>query len=642
MIVDLNLVGKRAAVVGGGAQGYRKSLNLLEAGAEVLILSKTFCKSILRLAEAGKVRLEKTRIDEAPSFVKRLNPRPYLLVAATDDKDLNAHLAKHARASGCMVYVVDDPSLSDFTQPAIANVEGIKIAVSTEGRSPIMAKTLSLRLEKLIKREDVLQVRLQQYARTFLRQHVVDRGGRKKFLYTLLKNPKIKALLRKDRFNEAKELTEEMLQTLVERQQPYSIIDVAATYRKCPVRVLQDLRFKDPASTYRELLNMKGVRECCIIQTCNRVEVTVVSGLASRSKVEEQVIENWRRNSGNGEGWSKDLFEIYRDKDALLHLLRLSSGLESMVIGEEQILGQVKDAFDEAQKSNAIGLTLTSIMACIIKAGVEVRKATAISKGSVSLGSVGVKFVEFSLGGLEGKRALLVGAGEIMKSVRDALGAKGLSEIYVAGRNLEKMKAFAEAVGGVAITLSEAPRVLGSVDLVVVATSAPNLLLTEKEVREARQGGACKPLLILDLSNPANVEDGVAAVEGVRLANLDSLRQIAEENLANRRKEAEKAEEIVETELQKLLKTLRRRSVEPLISNIFNSAEDLRRREVGKALRRMKGLSDQNVDVLNNLTISVVEGILSRPAAQLRIAAMNSDREIIEVAEKIFSDRGAP
>jgi len=213
LLVDLKLSGKNVIVVGGGRVSYKKVLKFIKEGPKVRVFSKSFSAEMKRLYNEGKVELINFEIKDVDEFIKSLDPKPHVLLVATDDSLLNAELAMKARAHGCMVYVVDNPNLSDFTLPALAEIDDVKIAISTGGKSPAMARVLRKRVERMIKKEDLLQIRLQLHVREVLKKTIPDQSIRKHVIYEVLRNKRIAELLKEERFDEA--LAEAL--TIIER-----------------------------------------------------------------------------------------------------------------------------------------------------------------------------------------------------------------------------------------------------------------------------------------------------------------------------------------------------------------------------------------------------------------------------------------
>jgi precorrin-2 dehydrogenase/sirohydrochlorin ferrochelatase len=215
LLVDLNFNGKYVVIVGGGSESYRKTQSFVEAGSKILVVSRTFSRGIKELDAMGKLELLQAEVKDGEAFVKSLKPKPDLLVAVTNDHKLNAQLIKHAKSAGCMVYSVDDPAVSDFILPALAKVGEVRIAISTAGKSPAMARVLRQRIEKMVTQEDLFQIELQTYVRAVLKKRILDQKVRKRILYKMLKNDEIKRFLNEGKFDEAKEMAMKILEKMV-------------------------------------------------------------------------------------------------------------------------------------------------------------------------------------------------------------------------------------------------------------------------------------------------------------------------------------------------------------------------------------------------------------------------------------------
>jgi len=212
LLIDLKLDGKTIIVVGGGSEGYRKTLSFVDSGAKIWVISKSFSSSIQKMGEEKKVALLKTEIQDAKSFVDSLNPKPDILLAVTDEAKLNLELVNAAKSVGCMVYSVDNPALSDFILPAVAKVGEVKIAISTSGKSPAMAKLLRERIEQMITPEDLLEIQLQSHLRTILKGQVPDAKVRSKILNEILNNDNIKQVLKEGKLCEAQEIAMKLVE----------------------------------------------------------------------------------------------------------------------------------------------------------------------------------------------------------------------------------------------------------------------------------------------------------------------------------------------------------------------------------------------------------------------------------------------
>jgi len=212
LLIDLKLDGKTVMVIGGGREAYRKTQNFVDSGAKIWVISRSFSSEMQKLCEDKKVALLKTEIQDAKTFVSSLNPKPDVLLAVTDEPALNCELVKAAKACGSMVYSVDNPAQSDFILPAVAKVGDVKVAVSTSGKSPAMARVLRQRIEKLVTPEDLLEIELQSHVRGILKDRVSDSETRGKVLYEILNNDNIKQALKQGKLEEAQELSMKLIE----------------------------------------------------------------------------------------------------------------------------------------------------------------------------------------------------------------------------------------------------------------------------------------------------------------------------------------------------------------------------------------------------------------------------------------------
>ncbi len=211
MLMDFKLDGKTVVVVGGGLEGYRKTLSFVDSGAKITVVSPEFSDGISRLAEEKKVALQKAEVRDAEAFLDGLSEVPDVFLAVTSNHELNAQLVKAAKKAGCIVYSVDNPALSDFILPAVAKIGDVKIAVSTSGKSPAMARELRQRIEKTITPEDLLQIELQAYVRGILKTRVNDQKERSRLLGEILNSVDIKQALREAKLCEAKEMAHKLI-----------------------------------------------------------------------------------------------------------------------------------------------------------------------------------------------------------------------------------------------------------------------------------------------------------------------------------------------------------------------------------------------------------------------------------------------
>ncbi len=414
------------------------------------------------------------------------------------------------------------------------------------------------------------------------------------------------------------------------------IVNLRFTHKKAPLNVLEATTFKDVRKVLGEMLELGYAEECAVIQTCNRVEIYgVASDRDQPNKL--KIAEYWQGKARFDPGKFYDYLEKSVGWDALTHLFRLTSGLESMVVGEDQILGQVRDAYDEARTCCAIGPLLSTIFERAIRIGKEIRAKTLINKGAVSIGSSAVDLLEEEFGNLENKKIIIVGAGETAALVGKALASKRQPVIFVANRTYERGVRLAKILGGQAIRFDKTREFLSDVDVAVVATAAPHTLFTRESLEKVLQNRSERKLIIMDLSQPRNVNESVRELPNVELRSIDDLRGVAQRNLETRLKEVEKAEEIVKREVKRLGLFLKCEDVEPLVSGIYSRAEEIRRRELGRALKIVGRIKVSQRRAIEDLTRSLVEKILHHPVLNLRKAAMNGRHEAITIAQELFN-----
>jgi glutamyl-tRNA reductase len=359
------------------------------------------------------------------------------------------------------------------------------------------------------------------------------------------------------------------------------------------------------------------IQEHLYIKTCNRSEIYLVAG-----KPQEDLL------SGGD-------FIVDQDEEALRHLLRLASGLESMILGEDQILGQIKDARKKAIRECSIGPVLRTVFTKAIHVGQLARNNTRINQGTISIGSAAVELAESVHGDLKCKKVLIIGAGKMGTLVAKALVEKKLKAIVVANRTYGSAVKLAGELKGYAIHFDKLHEAMADADVVISATGAPHQILTYDQVKESVLPENRGSLVMVDLANPRDIDEKVKDL-GVKLFNIDDLRDIADNSVKMRQLEVSNVEKIVEDELKLLLKSLKHLEVEPLISNIRICAEEVRLAETRKAFKMLGDLNGKE-KIVDDLTQVVIDRIFFDVVKNLRKAAEQDDDETIRAAEKIFS-----
>ena len=326
-------------------------------------------------------------------------------------------------------------------------------------------------------------------------------------------------------------------------------------------------------------------------------------------------------------------FIVEKSDNAINHLLRLASGLESMIMGEDQILGQIKNARKKAIKEETIGPKLEKVFTKAIHVGQSIRKNTQINEGGVSVGSGAVELIEEKYGTLKGKNVLIVGAGEMGTVVSKALLEKETNAIVVANRTYDKAQELARELDGIAIRFKKMDESLHKIDILISATGAPHTLIT-KERLSFLDDDHLSNMIMLDLANPRDISDDVRELN-VQLYNLDDLRYVTDKNKAKRVKEAEKAEKIIKNETILLKEALKQMEITPILSSLNVEAEKIRKAELEKTLN-MVNLSDKDAEKVDLLTHSIVDKMLFNIMRNLKEAVRNDDTETIRKARKIL------
>ena len=320
-------------------------------------------------------------------------------------------------------------------------------------------------------------------------------------------------------------------------------------------------------------------------------------------------------------------------QSAVMHLLRMTSGLESMIVGEDQILGQVNDAKHKAEKNRHCGKVLDLIFTKAIHVGRVVRKKTNINKGAVSIGSAAIDLAEKHIGSLEDKSVLVIGAGKMGKLVAKALAEKNLNAIFVANRTFYVAVQLAEDLGGQAILFNDLEKYLATADLVISATSAPHPIITKERLLGIDMD--YENVMMVDIANPRDISEDVLEL-GVKSFNIDDLREIADENTRLRKKEFGEAENIITEEFILLQDSFKIMDVDEILGNLRASMEDIRQREMEKANAKLSNI-DGSAKIVDNLTNSIINKIFHDISKKVKKAAKDENKEVIAACEYIFN-----
>ena len=412
------------------------------------------------------------------------------------------------------------------------------------------------------------------------------------------------------------------------------------SHRTAPVEVREQLALED--DKLREVVAALAAQgtaaELMILSTCNRVEVYGVAEAAGAARA--AAFRQLGAHRGVGLPSIEPHLYAHSGEEAVRHAFRVAASLDSLVIGEPQILGQVKDAFALAQSCQTVGPVLNALMSQAFRVAKRVRTETEVGRLAVSVSSTAVELARKIFGRLDGKAVLLVGAGEMAELAARLLMEAGAMPLYVANRTLARARELAATLAGIAVPFEQTATVMAEVDIVIACTAAPEPVVRVTEVRAALAARRARPLFLIDLGVPRNVEAAVNALDGVFAYDVDDLEQVVEANRRERQREARRAEIMVEGEVGRFLRRLQDVEVVPTIVSLKEKLEAIRRGEFDKALARLPGASAETRAVLEALSQAIVNKVLHTPVVKLRDSSRDGHgRRWTEVVSEIFGLR---
>ena len=410
-----------------------------------------------------------------------------------------------------------------------------------------------------------------------------------------------------------------------------SLVVVGINHRTAPVEVRERVVF-EPAripEALRELTSLSEVRESVIVSTCNRTELYCVTESG------EAALADWlQRYHQLG---SSIHHCIYRHEDlrAVNHAFAVASGLDSMVLGEPQILGQLKDAYRVAQEAGTTGPTLHRLFQAAFSVAKRVRTETQIGANAVSVASAAVATAKTVFSSFDSRTALMVGAGETIALAARHLHADGLRRMIVANRSVDRARELAAEFQGFAISLDEIPNHLHEADIVVASTASPNAIITRAMTAQALRARKRRPIFMVDIAVPRDIEPEVAELEDVYLFTVDDLQSVVNENMENRRQAAREADKMIAAEVDRFELQQRTRGAAPTIRRLRDEAEHVRQHTLEQA-RRMLAAGRTPEEVLEFLSNTLMNRLLHAPSQRLRDAAETGDEEIIRTIADIY------
>ncbi len=396
------------------------------------------------------------------------------------------------------------------------------------------------------------------------------------------------------------------------------IINIRVDHTLADIETMENVSkdLKELFSTLKENIDIKEYIE---INTCNRYEYFLYTDDYNKLDLD---CEN------------KYVIIQYND-EAVLHLFRMTSGLESMIIGEDQILGQVKDAKRKSEREGHCGKKLDAVFTKAIHVGQVVRNKTKINQGSISIGSAAVDLAEEHLGDLQDKHVLVIGAGKMGTLVAKALAEKNLKAIFVANRTYYKAIKLAEELEGEAILFDNLEEKLLNADLVISSTGAPHAIINKERLLRVFDENIPNKMIFIDIANPRDIAEDVKEI-GIDLFNIDDLRGIAEKNKKLREREVIEAEKIIESEFDLLKESFNLIEINSLLGSLRESMEEIRQRESQKGIVKLNAVDAKDIKVIDKMTQSIVNKIFYDISEGIKKSAKDNEEDAIKMCEAIL------
>jgi glutamyl-tRNA reductase len=419
-----------------------------------------------------------------------------------------------------------------------------------------------------------------------------------------------------------------------------SIVLIGLNHETAPVEIRERLTFGgDRELPFTLIRRMPFIREFIFLSTCNRVEVLMTTPDPANAEMEIKKV--FTESNGISLGDFERCLYIYHEEEAAKHLFRVAASLDSMVLGEPQILGQIKDAYRQATDQKTSGVILNRLLHKTFSVAKRVRTETGICSHAVSISFAAVELARKIFADLKGKRAMLIGAGEMAELASEHLISNGVAEIVVANRTLERAIELAQKFKGRAISLDEVYDQLSNVDIIISSTGAPGLVINYDNVKSVMRARKNRPLFLIDIAVPRDIDPRANEIDNVYLYDIDDLKGIIELNKAERQKEALRAERIVEEEVIKFRHWLQTLDITPIIVSLREKAEQIRLKECRKTLSNMGSLTPEQEQAVHVLTASIINKMLHDPITYLKGKSGREHKDIyLDFARRIFNLNG--
>ena len=415
------------------------------------------------------------------------------------------------------------------------------------------------------------------------------------------------------------------------------IMVLGVNHKTAPVEIRERLAFSgDPGTPYREMKVIPGCEEFCFLSTCNRVEVTFISSTPVET---ERKIRNFLFNNTMSYEDAGKYVYLHQGEAAIQHLFRVGASLDSMIVGEPQILGQLKQAYRNATDQHAAGMILNRLMHKAFSVAKRIRTETEIGSSAVSISYAAVELAKKIFGNLQNKIAMLVGAGEMAELAAQHLMTQGVAEVIVANRTFERAVNLARCFNGKPVSLEELIPQLEHVDILISSTGSPDIILHSSDVKPLMRQRRNRPLFLIDIAVPRDLDPKLNDLDNVYLYGIDDLNNIVDINKAERDKEAIRAERIVTEETLKFMLWLGAMEVTPTIVAIREKADAIRMAELEKTLPNLGSLSEKEIRSIDKMTSAMMNKILHNPIIYLKQEGdSHQDKKVkLAMVRKLFN-----
>ena len=416
-----------------------------------------------------------------------------------------------------------------------------------------------------------------------------------------------------------------------------TLITLGLNHKTTPVKMRERLAFtpENLSSAVKSLSELECISEAAILSTCNRTELYCSSKPYGSSNNDQQLVEWFSHYHGFTPDEIHNHLYLHHDTHSIRHALNVACGLDSMVLGEPQILGQMKQAYAQANELGTMGTMLGKLFQHAFSVAKQVRTDTEIGSSPVSVAFAAVNLSKQIFGELNNLTALVIGAGETIELVTQHLYSKNIKHIIIANRTIDRAQGLADKFSGEAISLPQIPEYLQKADIIISSTASPLPILGKGAVEKALKQRKHKPMFMVDIAVPRDVEEEVGELDDVFLYTVDDLQEIIEENIQSRQQAAEQAYEIIDVQVQSFLDWERSLEVVDVIREIREHTEALGQEILEKALKQIsQGKSPE--EALNFLTRSLTNKFLHQPSIQLRHASLDNRHDLIDYTRSIF------